>query len=94
MIELCTNENCQNIKYLNKEMSQEYIATETQWQIAILSVSIIVSIPALITFLAKKDLRNRKFSLFYWLVKAILCRNLLVLLSKIIVSILFKNSLM
>ena len=94
MIELCKNENCQNFKDLNKEMSQKRIETETQWQIAILSVSIIISIPALVIFLAKKDLRNRKFSLFYWLIKAILCRNLFILLSKIIVSILFENSFM
>lgn len=93
MIKLCTNESCQNFEDLNKEMTQERVITETQWQIAILSVSIIVSTPALITFLAKKDLRNRKFSLFYWLVKAILCRNLFILLSKIIVSILFESSL-
>lgn len=94
MIQMCTNESCQYIVDLDKKMSQERITTETQWQIAILSVSIIVSIPALIIFVVKKDLRNRKFSLFYWLLKAILCRNLFILLSKIIVSILFENSLM
>lgn len=84
---MCTNENCQYLENLNKEMSRERIRTETQLQIAIISVSMIVSIPALVIFLVKKHLRNRKFSLFYWLVKAIFCRNLFILLSKIVVSI-------